>query len=190
MELGNTILKYRKKCNLSQEDLAKEIGVTRQTISKWELDETSPDLKQAIKLARIFGISIDELANECKIKEKSDQKLSIIFKIIKIISITLGIIIFVISTYIIISTYTKDYFSASVSGQGISTYCDYQGTVTAYEVWRYFDTNQIILNTSNEEIRNKFKTYDYTNEQKMLVEIVKYIEANGGDCEMDLDQNE
>ena len=61
MKLGNLILKYRKQKNLSQEDLAKEIGVTRQTISKWELNETSPDLKQAAKLAGLFEISLDEL---------------------------------------------------------------------------------------------------------------------------------
>ena len=48
MELGNLILKYRKKHNLSQEQLAKEIVVSRQTISKWELNETTPDLKQSI----------------------------------------------------------------------------------------------------------------------------------------------
>ena len=64
MELGNLILKYRKQNNLSQEDLAKEIGVTRQTISKWELNETSPDLKQAAKLAELFGVGVNDLINE------------------------------------------------------------------------------------------------------------------------------
>ena len=61
LELGNLILKYRKKYNLSQEELAKEIGVTRQTISKWELNETTPDLKQAIKLAEIFHINFNKI---------------------------------------------------------------------------------------------------------------------------------
>ena len=55
MELGNLIIKYRKKYNLSQEKLAKEIDVSRQTISKWELNETTPNLKQAIKLSEIFN---------------------------------------------------------------------------------------------------------------------------------------
>ena len=61
MELGSLILKYRKKYDLSQEDLAREVGVTRQTISKWELNETSPDLKQAIKLAEIFNINFNKI---------------------------------------------------------------------------------------------------------------------------------
>ena len=44
MDLGNKIMTLRKKNNLSQEDLAEKVGVTRQTISKWELEETTPDI--------------------------------------------------------------------------------------------------------------------------------------------------
>lgn len=63
MEIGNKISELRKKNALSQENLAEKIGVTRQTISKWELGETSPDLKQANLLAKILKVSLDELAN-------------------------------------------------------------------------------------------------------------------------------
>ena len=192
MELGNLILKYRKQNNLSQEDLAKEIGVTRQTISKWELNETSPDLKQAAKLAELFGVGVNDLINErnkeddIKSKDKQITK-NILFKIIKIIGITFGIIIFIICMYIIISTYLKGYFSAGPSAQGVYRHCEYNGKITKYEIWRYYDSNQIILNTEDEEIREKFKTYDYTNENKMLADIVEYIESNGGNCEVGLD---
>lgn len=54
MEMGSRIYELRKKNNLSQENLAEKIGVARQTISKWELGETSPDIKQAKQLAQIF----------------------------------------------------------------------------------------------------------------------------------------
>jgi DNA-binding XRE family transcriptional regulator len=47
MNLGKKIIELRKKENMSQEELAEKIDVTRQTISKWELEETSPDIKQA-----------------------------------------------------------------------------------------------------------------------------------------------
>ena len=47
MNLGNKIGYLRKKKNLSQEELAEMIGVTRQTISKWELGDTTPDINQA-----------------------------------------------------------------------------------------------------------------------------------------------
>ena len=187
MELGNLILKYRKQKNLSQEDLANLIGVTRQTISKWELNETTPDLKQAIKLAELFGISINDLIKSNQINEVvndigTNNKFKIIIKIMKIIGITISIIIFVICMYIILTTYIKGYFSTGPTSQGVSQYCDYNGSIKLYEVWRYYDSNQIVLNTEDEEIMQKFKSYDYVNEQKMLADIVTYIESNGGVC--------
>ena len=63
MNLGNKILELRKKENLSQEQLAEKMNVSRQTISKWELNETTPDIKQAKELSKIFKISLDELTN-------------------------------------------------------------------------------------------------------------------------------
>ena len=63
MEIGNKILELRKKNNLSQEALAEKIGVSRQTISKWELGETSPDIKQAKELSKVFNVSLDELTD-------------------------------------------------------------------------------------------------------------------------------
>lgn len=61
MNFGNHIHKLRKKQNLSQEQLAEQVGVARQTISKWELGETSPDIKQAQALSQIFNVSLNEL---------------------------------------------------------------------------------------------------------------------------------
>ena len=61
MSLGNSLYKYRKKKGLSQEEVAEKLGVSRQTISKWETEETVPDIYQAKKLAKIYGLSLDEL---------------------------------------------------------------------------------------------------------------------------------
>ena len=63
MNIGQNILNLRKGANLSQEQLSEKLGVTRQTISKWELNETSPDIKQAKELSKIFKISLDELTD-------------------------------------------------------------------------------------------------------------------------------
>ena len=63
MDLGKKILELRKKENLSQEQLAEKMNVTRQTISKWELNETTPDIKQAKELSKLFKISLDELTD-------------------------------------------------------------------------------------------------------------------------------
>ena len=59
--LGENISKFRKKAKLSQEELAELMECTRQTISNWELGETSPTAEQVIELSKIFKVSSDEL---------------------------------------------------------------------------------------------------------------------------------
>lgn len=61
MSLGNSLLNARKKSGLSQEEVAGKLGVSRQTISKWETDETLPDIRQSKKLAVLYHLSLDEL---------------------------------------------------------------------------------------------------------------------------------
>lgn len=61
MTLGNHLFHARKKSGLSQETVAEKIGVSRQTISKWETDETVPDIYQSKKMARLYHISLDDL---------------------------------------------------------------------------------------------------------------------------------
>ena len=61
MNLGNHIMQARKKAGLSQEAIAEKLGVSRQTISKWETDETVPDIYQSKKLAKLYHLSLDEL---------------------------------------------------------------------------------------------------------------------------------
>ena len=59
--LGENILKLRKQNGFSQEQLGEKINVTRQTISNWELNETSPNPEQLKLLSQTLNISIDEL---------------------------------------------------------------------------------------------------------------------------------
>ena len=61
MSLGNHLFDARKKKGLSQEEVAGKLGISRQTISKWETDETLPDIRQAKRLAVLYGLSLDEL---------------------------------------------------------------------------------------------------------------------------------
>ena len=90
MELGKQVYELRKKANLSQEQLAEKVGVSRQTISKWELGETAPDIKQAQVLSQVFSVSLDELTgNDTKEviykKVSNTEKLAgLIIKVIKI----------------------------------------------------------------------------------------------------------
>lgn len=61
MVLGKNLYEARKKSGLSQESVAEKLGVSRQTISKWELNETLPDIYQSKKLAVLYHLSLDEL---------------------------------------------------------------------------------------------------------------------------------
>ena len=61
MSLGKHLFEARKKVGLSQEMVAEKLGVSRQTISKWETDETVPDIYQSKKLAILYQLSLDEL---------------------------------------------------------------------------------------------------------------------------------
>ena len=61
MELGKQIRKYRQEAQLSQEDLASRVYVSRQTISNWENDKSYPDVSSLVLLREVFQISLDEL---------------------------------------------------------------------------------------------------------------------------------
>ena len=70
MNLGNNLFQARKKTGLSQEMVAEKLGVSRQTISKWETDETIPDIYQSKKMAKLYNLTLDELIDfDIDIKE-------------------------------------------------------------------------------------------------------------------------
>ena len=64
MTLGNKLQKLRKDKRMSQEKLAEELGVTRQAVSKWELDAALPDTANIIALSRLFDVSADYLLKD------------------------------------------------------------------------------------------------------------------------------
>ena len=61
MNLGERICRLRNERNMSQGDLADALGVSRQSISKWETNGSVPDLDKLVKLSELFDISLDEL---------------------------------------------------------------------------------------------------------------------------------
>ena len=64
MTLGEKIQALRTDIGLSQEDLAERLGVSRQAVSKWELDKTVPDVKYIVALSELFGITTDFLLKD------------------------------------------------------------------------------------------------------------------------------
>ena len=64
MKLNEKIYYYRKRAKLSQEELAAQVGVSRQAVSKWELGDATPELDKLAALAKAFGVTADELLSE------------------------------------------------------------------------------------------------------------------------------
>lgn len=65
MRISEKLLQLRKQNNLSQEDLANQLFITRQSVSLWEKGETVPSIDNLIMLKNLYGISIDEWVSDC-----------------------------------------------------------------------------------------------------------------------------
>lgn len=81
IEIANRLQKLRKENGYSQEELADELGISRQAVSKWERAESSPDTNNLILLARLYNMSLDDLlstndTNE-EIKESNNDEFCI-----------------------------------------------------------------------------------------------------------------
>ena len=68
MKFNEKLIELRKKQGLSQEELGYKLNVTRQTVSKWELGETTPEMAKLVEMSKIFNVSVDELTNDSEIK--------------------------------------------------------------------------------------------------------------------------
>lgn len=74
MDLGAKIQDLRKRKGMSQEQLADHLGVTRQSISKWELNTSVPDIEKLKTISRLFDVSLDELLDNEAIKEAPGER--------------------------------------------------------------------------------------------------------------------
>ena len=94
MKFNEKLINLRKKAGLSQEELGYKLNVTRQTISKWELGQTTPEMDKLKEISNLFNISVDDLLNESI--EDSTTKKSNVFNKKYIKYIIIGIIILIL----------------------------------------------------------------------------------------------
>ena len=64
MNIGERIYNLRTKADMSQGDLAEKLNVSRQSVSKWENNNSTPDIEKLVLLASVFGITVDELVKD------------------------------------------------------------------------------------------------------------------------------
>lgn len=175
MDLGNKIADLRKQSKLSQEELAEKLKVTRQTISKWELEETTPDIKQAKELSKIFNVSLDELTNNdinnILIKKVSNtEKLAgITIKFLRFISIVFVIVIVTcIIGFLLLNFYPSN--DNKIAGKYSFT-CNLDNKDYSYEI-QYNKDRQIINMGGDDYIfsHTDIDKYDDANQAKAHVE--------------------
>lgn len=77
MDLGKKLFELRKSKNLSQEDVAERLNVTRQSVSKWETNQSTPDFDKIVPLCDLYGITTDELLKDKVKEEKMEEKVEI-----------------------------------------------------------------------------------------------------------------
>ncbi len=75
MTLGQKLFEMRKKAALSQEQVAEVLGVTRQTVSKWETDQTTPDFDKIIPISKLYNVSVNELFGEESKEEQINENI-------------------------------------------------------------------------------------------------------------------
>lgn len=77
MEFNNKLYELRKQKGFSQEELANRLNVSRQTISKWEVGESTPDMENLVAISELFEISLDELVLD-KVPKEADTSAQVV----------------------------------------------------------------------------------------------------------------
>ena len=189
MSLGEKILDLRKKKGLSQEELGERVNVTRQTISNWELGETSPNPEQLKLLSKELNVSIDELLDN-DIKTVLEEKVSNTEKlsklILKLIKIIMCIILCVIIGWIILVIGRGIVKSTRETGRLLdkSIHCTLYGEEHSFGI-RYYELTgepkELGGDTYFSDILDLGK---YSDANQIFNIINDYVKKNGGTCEM------
>ena len=186
MKIENKIYELRKKKNLSQEQLAEKMNVARQTISKWELGETSPDIQQAKKLSKIFNVSLDELVdNDIKEilveKTTNTEKLAgIIIKILKYIGIIFIVLVIIdIVAFIFFSVNHKSLKIENIKNIELECKIDDENYSISVGSDGYFDCVNCSKSIQT-DLKNNY--IDFDNLSKSSDNILEYFEKNNGSC--------
>ena len=189
MEIGNKILELRKKNNITQEELAEKVGVSRQTISKWELGETTPDLKQAKELSKIFNVSLDELTDN-DLKEIITEKVSnteklagLILKILKIIGFTILVfIVLIIVSFILLVGIRKSKNDGRLVEKSIT--CILHDEKYSYG-FEFYEENGQIKSAGGDGYLAMITDVDkYSDAYEAIAKIDAYVKDRGGSCEI------
>ena len=169
---GNNLNRLRKKEGYSQEELANKLNVTRQTISKWELEQTTPDLKDLKKIANIFNISLDELISETNINEKkvkNKKTKNILLMIILLLIIIILLLLFINRIYKILFIKNKIDAACNANNFSIEKYVymekDFNQTIEEAYNLHFLNGKSILIKLNNENL-SEIESIEMLNEKE------------------------
>ena len=186
MEIGKKITELRKKRGLSQEELAEKVGVARQTISKWELGETSPDLKQGKALSKIFNVSLDELVdNDIKdiLVERTSNTEKLAGLILKLIKFVVIFVIVAPILYIMLYIVVRNIRESNKGNlMDVTITCTLHDEKYSYSFNYYEQTGEIKAAGGDAYLVNITNVDKYGDAYQALDVIDAYVKNNGGSC--------
>jgi len=186
MEIGKKIIELRKKNGLSQEELAEKVGVSRQTISKWELGETSPDLKQGKGLSKIFNVSLDELVdNDIKdiLVERTSNTEKLAGLILKLIKFVVIFVIVAPILYIMLYIVVRNIRESNKGNlMDVTITCTLHDEKYSYSFNYYEQTGEIKAAGGDGYLANITNIDQYSDAYQALDIIDAYVKNNGGSC--------
>ena len=150
MSLGERLYELRKSKNLSQEEVADKLNVTRQTVSKWETDESKPDFDKIVPICELYNINSEELLTgkkEEQVKEDSATKEDKELKKKKATAITVAIFLYFVGIVWIIMS--EETFNLN-DGVGVGVFLLICGLATAILIYQ-----EIALSTPKEKKKTK-----------------------------------
>ena len=187
--LGKKIFELRKKCGLSQEQFGEKVNVTRQTISNWELGETSPNPEQLKLISKELKVSIDELLdndiNSVLVEKVSNtEKLAgLVLKGLKCLGIIFIIVLIIDIVSLILFTYIKN----NNGGVDVNMTEEVEIQCSMEEDYVITVGSDGYFNCSNcsKELQKELKDnyIDFSDIEKTTSSIFDYFEKNNGVCE-------
>jgi len=191
MEIGKKLIELRKQKNMTQEDVAEHLGVTRQTISNWELGTTKPDIAQVKAISSLYQISVDELIDNdiqniiVKRISNTEKLAGLVYRILKWI-IIIFISFFILMILMAILGFI--FFGVRhVSSDGmhlkteISMRCNLDNK--EYDIWLIQESNNPVIFRGMPELLEHIYLPEILTIQEAHQEIVQYFEYRNGYCQ-------
>lgn len=202
--LGDNIKTFRKKKGFSQETLAQELFVVRQTVSKWEKGQSVPDAEMIEKLAEVLDVSVNDLlGKEIKKKENEEQQDNEIAKQLAILNEQLAgtnrrrkkllkiVLTFIIAAMVLslAAAVISSALIRNVTYTGVTVtetiYCTIDGNDYVWEV-TYDKDGNLIKATGDAWIRdNIIDPQKFNSAEEQLKEIERYVEEHNGSYRYD-----